>query len=83
MTAMMNSAITRFVVENNYGTISARLGLFVVVPVIALLVERELLRALEPDPKHQVRIHALTGVIVPLLAALTLILGLRFMDLLR
>ena len=82
MTAMVNSAITRFIAENNYGTVSARLGLFVVAPLIALLVERELFRALEPDTEHQARIDALTGVIVPLLAALTLILGLRFLDLL-
>jgi hypothetical protein len=82
VTAMVTSEITRFIAQNEYGTVSVRLGLFAIVPLIALLIERELLRAFQPDPDHQAGIQWITAVIVPLLAALTLILALRLRELL-
>jgi hypothetical protein len=79
----MADQIFRFIAQNNYGAITGRWGLVAVVPLIVLLIQRELFRAYEPDPARQSGVRWMTALIIPLLAVLALILALRLLELLE
>jgi hypothetical protein len=73
--------IGRFLAEHDYRAISGDLGLFAIVPLVALLIERELFRAYEPNPDRQSGVNWMTAFIVPLMGALILIMALRLLHL--
>jgi uncharacterized membrane protein len=78
----MADQIIRFIAENNFRAISGRLGLVAIVPLIVLLIQRELLRAYQPDPARQSGVRWMTVAIIPLMVVLTLILAVRLLELL-
>jgi hypothetical protein len=78
----MADQIIRFIAENTYQAISGRLGLVAIVPLIVLLIQRELIRAYEPDPVRQSGVRWMTVAIIPLVAVMALILALRLLELL-
>jgi Na+-translocating ferredoxin:NAD+ oxidoreductase RnfD subunit len=82
MSALVSSDITRFIAQYHYGVISEQLGLVAIALATALLIERELIRAVEPDTHREIRIQSINAVVLPLLIALVLIVVLRFLELL-
>jgi hypothetical protein len=79
---MVIDQIVKFIADNNLGAISGQWGLVAIVPLIVLLIQRELIRAYEPDPKRQSGVRWMTAAIVPLLGVMMVILIVRFLELL-
>ena len=82
MIALVSDPVARFLVENDYDTVSTSVGVVVVVIVIAVLVEKVLVVAIEPRAREETWNRWMNVVIFPLLICLGLILVQRFLDLL-
>lgn len=81
MTAFHVDQIAWLVANSDYSTLTVRLGLFAIVPLIILLVERELLAAAQPHRGRPAR-GWLTATTAPLMASAIMIVAVRFLDLL-
>lgn len=79
MTPFPADPLVRFVSENDYAAISKQVGVIAVVLLIALLIERELFRTSDRD----IAIRWMNIFILPLLLAFGMIVGLRFLELVR
>ena len=83
MTATYSREVARFIATNDYSVVSARVGIIAIVLLMALLIEREMLRAFRPDSRTFTAVKALDVAVLPLLGAFVTILVLRFLELLN
>ena len=82
MTATVTEITVTTIRSNIYNALSTTIGLITILLLIALLLEKELIRAFG-SPRSGPWMQALDIAIVPLLLASGLVIVRRFVDLLR
>ncbi len=79
MTAMVTAATRSFIQGNSYSAISMSVGVVVILLLLICLIEKELMRAMA-GARARAGMEAVNIVVVPLLIAFTVIILLRFLD---
>jgi hypothetical protein len=79
MSALVSDAVRSWVDSGSYQSLSNLTGGLVAILLIALVLQRELLRLVRGHG-HGMRVGAFDVAILPLLAAFVLIAGLRVLD---